>query len=83
MLLIALFASAYMGILQEQTYAKFGKHPDESVFFNVSCISFILLLILFPNFYFLFSPFASNFRIFSIKISCVAFPFAPAVRSSL
>uniref|UniRef100_A0A1I8IFL4 S35B4 protein n=2 Tax=Macrostomum lignano TaxID=282301 RepID=A0A1I8IFL4_9PLAT len=34
MLVFALFMSARMGIFQEETYRKYGKHPDESLFYN-------------------------------------------------
>ncbi len=36
MLTFALFASARMGIYQEQVYGKYGKHPGEALFYNVS-----------------------------------------------
>ena len=39
MLTFALFASAYMGIYQEQVYGKYGKHPGEALFYNVSSIN--------------------------------------------
>ena len=31
----ALFMTAGMGIYQEKIYAQYGKHPKESLFFNV------------------------------------------------
>ncbi|KAH9512574.1 hypothetical protein Btru_038828 [Bulinus truncatus] len=34
LLVLSLFLSARMGIFQEQTYAKFGKHPSEALFYN-------------------------------------------------
>ncbi|XP_046578688.1 UDP-xylose and UDP-N-acetylglucosamine transporter-like [Haliotis rubra] len=34
LLSFALFMSAWMGIFQEQTYSKFGKHPSEALFYN-------------------------------------------------
>ena len=39
MLTFALFMSARMGIYQEQVYAKYGKHPKEALFYNVSVIT--------------------------------------------
>lgn len=36
MLLFALFMSARMGIFQETIYSRFGKHPSEALFYNVS-----------------------------------------------
>ena len=36
LLIVSLMLSARMGIFQEQTYAKFGKHPSEALFYNVS-----------------------------------------------
>ena len=39
MLTFALFMSARMGIYQEQVYAKYGKHPGEALFYNVSVIT--------------------------------------------
>jgi len=35
LLLFTLFASSYMGVLQERLAARFGKHPRESLFYNV------------------------------------------------
>lgn len=35
MLTVALFLTAGMGIIQEKTYTQFGKHPKESLFYNV------------------------------------------------
>ena len=40
MLTFALFMSARMGIYQEQVYGKYGKHPGEALFYNVSIISY-------------------------------------------
>ncbi|XP_050414144.1 UDP-xylose and UDP-N-acetylglucosamine transporter isoform X2 [Patella vulgata] len=34
LLVFALFMSSRMGIFQEQTYAKYGKHPAEAMFYN-------------------------------------------------
>ncbi|KAL8613055.1 hypothetical protein ACOMHN_008824 [Nucella lapillus] len=34
LLVLSLFLSARMGIFQEETYAKFGKHPSEALFYN-------------------------------------------------
>ena len=34
-----------MGIFQEQTYAKFGKHPSEALFYNVSTETFFFFLL--------------------------------------
>lgn len=34
LLVLSLFLSARMGIFQEQTYAQFGKHPAEALFYN-------------------------------------------------
>ncbi|BFZ10913.1 hypothetical protein BsWGS_13952 [Bradybaena similaris] len=34
LLVISLFFSARMGIFQEQTYAVYGKHPSEALFYN-------------------------------------------------
>ncbi|KAK6175968.1 hypothetical protein SNE40_014340 [Patella caerulea] len=36
LLVFALFMSSRMGIFQEQTYTKYGKHPAEAMFYNVS-----------------------------------------------
>ena len=36
MLTFALFMSARMGVYQETVYAKYGKHPSEALFYNVS-----------------------------------------------
>ncbi|XP_048252871.1 UDP-xylose and UDP-N-acetylglucosamine transporter-like isoform X2 [Haliotis rufescens] len=45
MLSFALFMSAWMGIFQEQTYTKFGKHPSEALFYNHALpMPFFLLL---------------------------------------
>lgn len=35
---ITLFASAYLGILQEHIYMIYGKHPDEMMFYVVGSI---------------------------------------------
>lgn len=42
MLTFALFMSARMGIYQETVYTKFGKHPAEALFYNVSSLEFHL-----------------------------------------
>ncbi|BFZ08749.1 hypothetical protein BsWGS_11788 [Bradybaena similaris] len=34
LLVLSLFLSARMGIFQEQTYATYGKHPSEALFYN-------------------------------------------------
>ncbi|KAL8595202.1 hypothetical protein ACOMHN_043355 [Nucella lapillus] len=34
LLVVSLLLAARMGIFQEQTYAKFGKHPSEALFYN-------------------------------------------------
>lgn len=44
MLTVALFLTAGMGIIQEKTYGEFGKHPKESLFYNVRKRSFLLLI---------------------------------------
>ncbi|XP_067683068.1 UDP-xylose and UDP-N-acetylglucosamine transporter-like [Haliotis asinina] len=45
LLSFALFMSAWMGIFQEQTYSKFGKHPSEALFYNHALpLPFFLLL---------------------------------------
>jgi solute carrier family 35 (UDP-xylose/UDP-N-acetylglucosamine transporter), member B4 len=36
MLTFALFLSAGMGLIQESLYKKYGKHPNEALFYNVS-----------------------------------------------
>ena len=36
MLCFALYMTARMGIFQEQIYTRFGKHPREALFYNVS-----------------------------------------------
>ena len=38
MLCFALLMTARMGIFQEQIYSRFGKHPKEALFYNVSNI---------------------------------------------
>jgi solute carrier family 35 (UDP-xylose/UDP-N-acetylglucosamine transporter), member B4 len=35
MLSVALLLSAGMGIIQEKLYKKYGKHPDEALYYNV------------------------------------------------
>ena len=35
MLIFALIVSALMGIYQETLYEKYGKHPDEALFYSV------------------------------------------------
>jgi len=35
MLIFALLVSALMGIYQERLYAKYGKYPDEALFYSV------------------------------------------------
>ena len=39
LLVVSLLLAARMGIFQEQTYNKFGKHPSEALFYNVSFAS--------------------------------------------
>ncbi|KAK7496130.1 hypothetical protein BaRGS_00012540 [Batillaria attramentaria] len=34
LLVVSLFLSAWMGVFQEQTYTRFGKHPSEALFYN-------------------------------------------------
>lgn len=34
LIVLSLFLSAFMGIFQEKTYAKYGKHPAEALFYN-------------------------------------------------
>lgn len=42
----ALFLSAFLGIYQESMYAKYGKHPQEALYYSVSCqCEFVYLLI--------------------------------------
>jgi len=36
MLVVSLFMTARMGLYQETVYRQYGKHPKESLFFNVS-----------------------------------------------
>ena len=36
MLSVALLLSAGMGIIQEKLYKKYGKHPDEALYYNVN-----------------------------------------------
>lgn len=36
LLTVALFLSARMGIYQETLYKRYGKHPDEALFYTVS-----------------------------------------------
>jgi UDP-xylose/UDP-N-acetylglucosamine transporter B4 len=36
MLIFALLVSALMGIFQEHIYAKYGKHPEEALFYSVN-----------------------------------------------
>jgi len=43
MLTVALFLTAGMGIFQERVYKIYGKHPKESLFYNVSLISMMVL----------------------------------------
>ena len=54
MLTFALFMSARMGIYQEQVYAKYGKHPGEALFYNVSSAGYSIVFsisILCTNFF--------------------------------
>ncbi|KAK0044770.1 UDP-xylose and UDP-N-acetylglucosamine transporter [Biomphalaria pfeifferi] len=57
LLVLSLFLSARMGIFQEQTYAKFGKHPSEALFYN----HFLPL----PGFLLIASDILSTFREFN------------------
>lgn len=34
LMVVSLFLSAWMGVFQEQTYTRFGKHPSEALFYN-------------------------------------------------
>lgn len=36
LLLFTLISGSYMGVLQERLASKFGKHPRENLFYNVS-----------------------------------------------
>lgn len=55
LLSIALFISAYMGICQETLYKKFGKHPQEALFFTH--------LIPLPGFLFIYKNIVEHFNI--------------------
>ncbi|XP_036230188.2 UDP-xylose and UDP-N-acetylglucosamine transporter isoform X2 [Bactrocera oleae] len=55
LLSIALFISAYMGICQETLYKKFGKHPQEALFFTH--------LIPLPGFLFIYKNIWEHFSI--------------------
>ncbi|XP_011206128.1 UDP-xylose and UDP-N-acetylglucosamine transporter isoform X3 [Bactrocera dorsalis] len=55
LLSIALFISAYMGICQETLYKKFGKHPQEALFFTH--------LIPLPGFIFIYKNIWEHFSI--------------------
>jgi solute carrier family 35 (UDP-xylose/UDP-N-acetylglucosamine transporter), member B4 len=57
LLTIALFVSARMGIYQEVLYKRYGKYPDEALFFTVSNIDRLLLCD-----YLLIIPFFQNFQ---------------------
>ncbi|XP_041348071.1 UDP-xylose and UDP-N-acetylglucosamine transporter-like [Gigantopelta aegis] len=50
MLVFCLMMTAWMGIFQEQTYQKFGKHPSEALFYN-HCLPLPLFLFLAKDIY--------------------------------
>ena len=61
MLSVALLLSAGMGIIQEKLYKKYGKHPDEALYYNVISEFFVFFFnqknILFLLIFYIFSMF--------------------------
>jgi len=57
LVVLSLFLSAFMGIFQEKTYSKYGKHPAEALFYN----HFLPL----PLFFFFTSDIMNTFQVFS------------------
>ncbi|XP_035824515.1 UDP-xylose and UDP-N-acetylglucosamine transporter-like [Aplysia californica] len=59
LLVLSLFLSARMGIFQEQTYAQYGKHPSEALFYN-HFLPLPLFLFIMPDIYNSFKQFTQS-----------------------
>lgn len=73
LLTFALFLSARMGIYQETVYAKYGKHPDEALFYNHA--------LPLPAFLFLYNDFHRHVLLFNqsdlMELPLVGFQILP------